>query len=201
MKTRMAQSLVALTLCATSLLGCGERPKARDAQQSPAPTASAVATLRPDPTATPSCPPAPAVAAPATPATPSDTRAPADKPKTATKAKATAQLRVKRLVIAEGVKDREPVHPSATFRAAESDRIYAFVELENADQAESEVTVAFVPPGGGAPIGNVTLDVGPHARWRTWAYTRGARKAGEWTAVVRSPTGEVLARTPFEVTL
>ncbi|KYF68054.1 DUF2914 domain-containing protein, partial [Sorangium cellulosum] len=117
------------------------------------------------------------------------------------KARGAAELKVKRLVIAEGVKDREPVAPGTTFRAPETERLYAFVELENRSDVEGEVTVSFVPPDGGAPVGNVTLGVGPSPRWRTWAFTRGARRAGEWTAVVRSETGEELARAPFEVTL
>jgi hypothetical protein len=75
------------------------------------------------------------------------------------------------------------------------------VEVENPEAEESEITVTFEPPGGGDARGNVTLDVGASRRWRTWAYTRGARSAGAWTAVVRGPGGEELARAPFEVTL
>jgi hypothetical protein len=115
--------------------------------------------------------------------------------------KKPAKLQVKRLVLAQGIKDREPVEPSTSFEGPEAERVYAFVEVENLSDHEGEITVAFIPPGGGAAIGNVTLEVGSSPRWRTWAYTRGARKAGEWTAVVRSETGEVLAREAFEVTL
>lgn len=115
--------------------------------------------------------------------------------------KGKAELKVKRLVVAEGVRNREPVEPSTTFRVPATERIYAFVELENRGESEGEITVEFVPPDGGAPVGNVTLGVGVSPRWRTWAFTRGARKVGEWTALVRSETGEVLASAPFEVTL
>jgi hypothetical protein len=120
--------------------------------------------------------------------------------KAARPVKEDATLKVRRLVIAQGVSNREPTGAGTSFEASEADRIYAFVELENEEKVDSEVTVTFVPPGGKAAIGDVTLDVGPHSRWRTWAYTRGARKAGTWTAVVRSMSGKVLAKAPFEIT-
>jgi predicted ATPase len=108
---------------------------------------------------------------------------------------------VKRLVVADGIAGREPVGAKASFRAADSERIYAFVEVENATGEDAEITVAFEPPGGGAAKGNVPLAVGSSPRWRTWAFTRAARSAGVWTAVVRAPGGDVLARAPFEITL
>jgi hypothetical protein len=116
-------------------------------------------------------------------------------------AKKAADLKVKRLVVAQGVEKREPIDSATKFKLAEIDRLYAFVEVENGSREEGEVVVEFEPPGGGAPTGNVRLDVGSSPRWRTWAYTRAARKVGAWTAVVKTTDGEVLARTPFEVTL
>jgi hypothetical protein len=116
-------------------------------------------------------------------------------------ADASAKLRIKRLVLTEGVKGREPVETKSSFSAAEAKRIYAFVEVENPAAEESEITVSFEPTSGGAAHGNITLDVGASPRWRTWAFTRGARTAGAWTAVVRGPDGDVLAKAPFEVTL
>ncbi|WP_437654077.1 DUF2914 domain-containing protein [Sorangium sp. So ce1182] len=196
MATKMARRMMFLALCTVSLAGCGERHDARP----PAPAAAAcpAATQCPEPVAVaaaPAAPPAATVTAPAPAATAAGVKERKEK------ARGAAELKVKRLVVAAGVKDREPVAPGTTFRAPETERLYAFIELENRSEAEGEITVAFVPPDGGAPVGNVTLGVGPSPRWRTWAFTRGARKAGEWTAVVRSGTGEELARAPFEVTL
>ncbi|XXY45520.1 DUF2914 domain-containing protein [Sorangium sp. So ce269] len=196
MATKMARRMMFLALCTVSLAGCGERHDARP--PAPAAAASPAATQCPEPVAVAAAPaasPAATVTAPA----PAATAAGIEQRKE--KARGAAELKVKRLVVAAGVKDREPVAPGTTFRAPETERLYAFVELENRSEVEGEVTVAFVPPDGGAPVGNVTLGVGPSPRWRTWAFTRGARKAGEWTAVVRSETGEELARAPFEVTL
>ncbi|XXX77974.1 DUF2914 domain-containing protein [Sorangium sp. So ce134] len=198
MAMKMARRMMFLALCTVSLAGCGERHDARP----PAPSAAASppATQCPEPIAVapaPASPPAATVTAPA----PAPAAGVAKSKESKQSAKGAAELKVKRLVLAEGVKDREPVAPGTTFRATETERLYAFLEIENPSDVEGEVTVAFVPPDGGAPVGNVTLGVGPSPRWRTWAFTRGARKAGEWTAVVRSDTGEELARAPFEVTL
>lgn len=114
-----------------------------------------------------------------------------------------APIRVRRLVVAEGVErgTREPVRPAATFKASSVDKLYAFVEVENPEKGESEVFVTFEPQDNTASQGQVSLRVGASPRWRTWAYTRGVKKAGSWAAVVRSKDGTVLARTPFEVTL
>ena len=151
---------------------------------------------------------APGPQAGATPAIPATAAAPTPAPAPAPVKVATpkpsarpAELKVKRLVVAEGVADREPVEAGTSFKAGEVERIYAFVELENASREPGQVTVAFEPAGGGGASGNVTLEVGGAPRWRTWAYTRAAKRPGAWTAVVRSADGEVLARTPFEVTL
>lgn len=110
-------------------------------------------------------------------------------------------LVIKRLVVARGVekKDREPVDAGTTFRAADLGKLYAFVELDNAAKAPSELVVSFEPPSGHA-IGNVKLDIGASPHWRTWAYTRAARETGAWTAVVKTSSGHVLARAPFEIT-
>lgn len=109
------------------------------------------------------------------------------------------KLAVKRLVIARAVDGREPKSPDVLFNAKES-KIYAFVEVENPEKAPGAVHVAFLPPSGDAH-GDVTLAVGDSARWRTWAFTRQAHEAGEWTAVVRDDQGKELARQSFEVTL
>ncbi|WP_438007886.1 DUF2914 domain-containing protein [Sorangium sp. So ce321] len=202
MATKMARRMMFLALCTVSLAGCGERHDARP--PAPAAAASPAATQCPEPVAVaaaPAAPPAAPVMAPATVTAPAPDATAAGVKERKEKARGAAELKVKRLVVAAGVKDREPVAPGTTFRAPETERLYAFIELENRSEAEGEITVAFVPPDGGAPVGNVTLGVGPSPRWRTWAFTRGARKAGEWTAIVRSEAGEELARAPFEVTL
>lgn len=199
MATNMARWMTFLALGTVSLAGCGERHDARP----PAPSAAAspAAAERPEPVAAAAAPASAPAAAVTAPPAPEPAPSVAGGKERKEKARGAAELKVKRLVLAGGVKDREPVAPGTTFRAPETERLYAFLEIENRSDVEGEVTVSFVPPDGGAPVGNVTLGVGPSPRWRTWAFTRGARRAGEWTAVVRSETGEELARAPFEVTL
>lgn len=141
---------------------------------------------------------APEVSGSVAPARPASAHAKAAPPSASA---ALVKLSVKRLVVAEGVKAREPLGAATTFSGKAAKKIYAFVELENGDRVPGEITVSFEPPGGGASRGNVTLAVGAEPRFRTWAFTRAARVAGAWTAVVKDGRGEVLARAPFEVSL
>jgi hypothetical protein len=106
-------------------------------------------------------------------------------------------MSVKRLVLAHGVDGREPQETSTTFRASD-DRVYAFVELENPSKTEDAITVVFQPPSGTA-LPEIPLKVGESARFRTWAFTRRAHDAGEWTVVIRASQGRVLARQTFTV--
>ena len=188
MKTQTIRAMV-VVLATAALAGCGERTGVRAASQAAAPAAVApAAALAPAPAACPM--PAVTAAAPAPPAA---------EPRQATLG-ADGKLTVRRFVLAGGVKDREPVDPGTRFKGG-ARKVYAFVEVENRGGAPAEIVVEFEPPGGGTPHGDVTLAVGPAARWRTWAYTRTASAAGSWTAVVKNKKGDVLARAPFEVTL
>lgn len=99
--------------------------------------------------------------------------------------------------MARGVSAREPVGPGTSFRAAETPRIFAFVELTSEAPEESEITVTLTSSQG-APQ-EVKLTVGAERRWRTWAALR-PRGAGDYVAIVRSARGRVLARTAFQVT-
>jgi hypothetical protein len=119
-------------------------------------------------------------------------------PKAAPKPQAD-KLVLKRLVLAHGIENKEPLDPSASFNAKES-KVYAFVEVENPEKLPGEVSVSFEPPKGKAQ-GEVKLAIGEGAHWRTWAFTRQAHEAGEWTAVVKDAHGHELGRQTFEVQL
>lgn len=108
-------------------------------------------------------------------------------------------LKVRRLVVAKGVEKREPEGVASSFWKDDFDRLYAFVEVDNAEKTKEKLTVSFIPPGGGAPRGNVSLDVGASPRWRTWAYSRAVDRRGTWEAVVTSEDGTELAREKFEI--
>jgi hypothetical protein len=106
-------------------------------------------------------------------------------------------LEVKRLVFARGIDGHEPQDAASAFSAKE-DRVYAFVELANPG-ADGNVEVVFQPPAGASFA--VPLKVsGKASHFRTWAFTRRAHEAGEWTVVVRTPAGKALARQSFTVT-
>ena len=124
------------------------------------------------------------------------------------------KLAVKRISIARGVNGHEPLDAATTFDA-KTDKVYAFVEVENPEKLSGEITVEFQPPskkydGPQARAAGessdrhvnarVTLGVGESSRWRTWAFTRQAHEAGEWTAIVRDERGHELAREKFEIT-
>jgi hypothetical protein len=108
-----------------------------------------------------------------------------------------AKLAAKRIVVAQGVKDREPVGEGAVF-SSRDERIYAFVEVGNPSRSEAEIFVSFVREGG-AEGGRIPLRVGPSPRWRTWAFTRRIDEPGRWHAIVRDGLGREIGRAGFEV--
>lgn len=108
------------------------------------------------------------------------------------------RLGVKRLVLAHGVDGREPQDASSSFKSSD-DRVYAFIELENPAKIADAITVVFEAPSG-PPAAEIPLQVGETARFRTWAFTRRAHVAGEWTVVIRDAQHRVLARQAFTVT-
>jgi len=112
---------------------------------------------------------------------------------------AQPDLRVRRLVVARGVKQREPVDARSSFRVGETDRVYAFVEVDNRDRQHSEVFVSFEREDAKGPAGKIRLQVGASPRWRTWAYTRKLDQPGRYEAVVRDASDRVIARAAFEV--
>jgi hypothetical protein len=108
-----------------------------------------------------------------------------------------AQMRIKRLVVARGVKGREPVD-ALTEVAAGNDQLYAFIEVENRSVDDGSIVITFEKSG--TRTGNIELKVPANQdRWRTWGWTRGVRESGQWAVVVRSVGGRELARTAFQV--
>ncbi len=113
----------------------------------------------------------------------------------------TSGLGVSRMVMARGVEERAPVDESVRFSAADSGRIYAFLEIQNPEGEERDITLTWRTLGDGARnLSSVEVHVGPHRRWRTWAYTRQLRTPGRYEAIVRDHEDRVIARHPFVVT-
>jgi hypothetical protein len=104
---------------------------------------------------------------------------------------------VKRLVVARGIENHEPIEISDAFKL-EAKPIYAFVELENGSGNDSEIVVSFEK--GSKRTGMVELAVPSNAkRWRTWGKSNRVNEAGQWYAVVKNSEGKELARTPFSI--
>ncbi len=120
-------------------------------------------------------------------------------PKAATKHAGESSLKVKRLVVATGVKDREPLISDDAL-PSDGSAIYAFAELANPAAGSENVRITFERKGGAERVGDVTLPVpGNVLRHRTWAFTRFIRAPGVWEAVLWSESAAELGRTSFEV--
>lgn len=108
-------------------------------------------------------------------------------------------LRVKRLVVTTGVREREPL-AVADALVSDGSAIYAFAELVNDGGDSENVRITFERKGGSEKVGDVSLPVPANAaRHRTWAFTRFIRAPGVWEAVLWSEGGTELGRTSFEV--
>jgi len=109
-------------------------------------------------------------------------------------------LMINRVVMARDVEDRTPVDERTSFRSSEDERIYAFLDVANPEREQQELTVAWMrTERPDDVVSQVAVDVGPHPRWRTWAYTSRLRRPGRYMVVVRDAEDEVIARAPFEV--
>lgn len=107
-------------------------------------------------------------------------------------------LKLKRLVVAHKIENREPVSDDR-FELG-SAPVYAFVELENSAREARSVRVLFQNQDTKATVGHVKLTVpGASERFRTWGNTRMIRDPGHWVAVVSTVDGVELGRAPFEV--
>ena len=110
----------------------------------------------------------------------------------------SSSITVKRILFSEEIDKREPVSPEETFSAAQTDKVYAFIELGNPSKAKGNITVKFIPPMGATS--KVDLDVGDKSRWRTWASRKKPKAPGTWTVVVLDDAGAELGKRTFEVT-
>lgn len=102
---------------------------------------------------------------------------------------------VRRLIVARGIEDREPLGAASRFES-NNDRLYAFVEAVNEGDA-GQLVVVFENEEGDE-VGNINLEIPANVpRWRTWAWSQRVREPGRWTAVIRTSDGTELARERF----
>ena len=111
---------------------------------------------------------------------------------------ASEGLKLKRIVVAHKIENREPVG-SDEFTLG-SAPVFAFVEFENSSRDARNVRVMFQNQDSKATVGHVKLTVpGTAERFRTWGNTRLIKDPGHWVAVVSTIDGVELGRAPFEV--
>src|SRR5579862_8027568 len=123
--------LLVTALGATAIAGCSDHPVLRaDVVTTPAGTTAAPIAAPPAAATLPSTAPVSATPA-AIAASAKSLPTTVDSAKRAPLAPSD-KLRVKRLVIADSVANREPVGTETAFDGKKTDRIYAFVEVENA---------------------------------------------------------------------
>lgn len=108
-----------------------------------------------------------------------------------------AQPKVKRLVLAADVEDREPI---ALEKPQVKEPVVAFLELANETEHATEVRVTFIHESG-LKVGMIDLTVPAKSpRYRTWGRTRNISRPGTWSVVVHSADGRELERQRFDVT-
>ena len=107
-------------------------------------------------------------------------------------------LTIVRFVTTSEIAKREPVAPGTSFET-DHERIYAFIEASNESTSEKRLMVHFIGPET-TVSGGIELHIPASVpRWRTWAYTRHAKKPGLWRVEIRDLDGKLLGALPFEV--
>jgi hypothetical protein len=111
-----------------------------------------------------------------------------------------AGVELKRVVFAQGVKDREPVNEGTSFSRADTDKVWVFLELANHNDATLALDVRWEPVDGGTSARSVSLSVPKAKRWRTQAFTSTDKKPGTYRCVIRTADGTVLVSRTVEIT-
>lgn len=107
-------------------------------------------------------------------------------------------LTIRRFVTTSQIEEREPVATASTFGAGD-ERVYAFVDASNESTSDKSMMIHFVGPEGKVSGGIELVIPASAPRWRTWAYTRYAKKPGLWRVEIRDVNGSLIAALPFEV--
>ncbi len=107
-------------------------------------------------------------------------------------------LTLRRVLTASHIEEREPVDAGSTF-GLEHERIYVFIDATNESDMDESLMVHFVGPQGTVSGGIELVIPASSPRWRTWAYTRHAKKPGLWRVEIRDVNGSLIGALPFEV--
>lgn len=102
---------------------------------------------------------------------------------------------VARMVIAEGVEDREPVGVAETFSSS-TEKVYCFIEATN---VEKDTQATFVWYHGGKEIHTFDLPLKKGPRWRTFACKNLRGQKGDWKVEIKDSAGNSVKSISFKV--
>lgn len=102
---------------------------------------------------------------------------------------------VSRMVVCEGVKNREPVGAGEEF-GTDVGEVYAFIEAVNIAE---DTQVTFIWYHGGEEISRFGLPLRKGPRWRTFASKDIRRRPGDWNVELRDAEGARAGAVSFRV--
>lgn len=107
----------------------------------------------------------------------------------------TTPFTVARLVVAQGIKDREPENVTDKFPAS-AETAYCFLEAKDIAQ---DTEAVFVWYKDGQSVAKVNLKINQGARWRTYSSKKLAGEKGDWKVELQDKDGSVLKSVEFKV--
>lgn len=102
---------------------------------------------------------------------------------------------ISRMVISEGIDNKEPVGVAELFPAG-VEKVYCFLE---AREIENDTTVNFVWYFEDKEVAKVPLPLQRGLRWRTFSSKKIARRTGNWKVELQESSGIVLNTVFFQV--
>ena len=100
-----------------------------------------------------------------------------------------------RMVICQGVSDREPNGIADTF-SVDAETVFSFLEAQD---IEFDTTISFVWYYEGQEKARVALPLQKGRRWRTYSSKKLANLKGSWTVELQESSGIVLNTVSFRV--
>jgi len=107
----------------------------------------------------------------------------------------SSQFTIEKMVIAESIKNREPVGVSDTFPPT-TEKVYCFLEVTNIAQ---DTQIKFIWYRNSKRVHTYKLPLKQGVRWRTYAYKNIYGKKGKWNVEVKDSKGNIVKAVAFKV--
>ena len=111
------------------------------------------------------------------------------------KSKEGADFSIAKIVVAEDVRDREPVGVAEVFPSS-TEKVYCFIEATDIRE-NTEVTFIWYHEGKKLHTYSLPLMEGP--RWRTFSYKNLHGMTGPWKVEIRDSAGNSIESISFKV--